>query len=588
MFKIIDARTLDFQGLKKWFPDQASGSGFSVNLKLYEGDHWQDGEMWSGEMPVDDENPKVKREAKTRLEKSHTSQNVVREIADRHRSGVVGLDPIMRYAPAVGSEQTTEGNTPGADAGDSEADKAALEANRAVSRWAERQGLRTKLQEVVKYLLLGDVEAGLRMWLPPVKMARAAGLSADQIEALGTNADRVGAIPIPTGLDLASALDLIHLDVVAPGQGGLYTDTLTQDQFGVFFYEAAGVQYAEVSYLDVALTPDGDRDPGAPTQTFIGTVRQDGARTDSAGFDLGGALTIKTVRRGGGAMITPQVRQLQSLLNKALTGMNLNLDWAGFLERIFLNAQEPAKEIPDPERPGETTVQPRPYKVGHGTAMFLAGHEIEDEDGNVKGVTNPSVVIREPSEPSVYVKTADAARYAMLHEANQLHALIAGDAAPSGESRIQALADYIISLLLTSPAVNELGLWLVETVLRFAYSLMGEAAPESEGDDRLRAGFSVRIDPGPMSPEMVKAVIERVKAGLMSRPTALAMFGERDIDGELALIEQQATLDRVKVRAEVVKALTDAGMSLPSALKEAGYSDDEIADMIAVGIPPEQ
>ena len=597
VFKIIDPRALQFSDVRQWIPalDAEDKTGGGMNLKLYKGDHWQDGAMWSGEMPEDTDDPKVKREAKKRLEKSHTSQNVVREVTDRHKAGVAGLDPITRYAPQGGAEQTTEGNTPGADQGDTEADKAALAANRAVSRWLERQNIRGLLQKVIEYLLLmDDAEAGLRLWLPPVKLARAAGLTNEQIGALGTDADTVGAIPLPEGLTLTEARDLMHLDVVAPGDGGVYTDPLTQDRFGVYFYEADGQQYAEISYLAKPTNADGTTQTTGDTSTYIGTVRHDGARTDSVPFDLQGALTIKTVKRTGGAMITPQIRQLQALLNKALTGMNLNLDWAGFLERIFLNGQMPAEEVDDPQKPGETKLKPKKYKAGHGTAVFIAGHEIEDEEGNVTGVTQPQVVIREPGKPDVYVDTAEAARYAILNEVNQLHALISGDAAPSGESRIQALADYIISLLLTAPAVNELGLWLVETVLLFAYALMGEAAPLQTGEEAedaeaaLRASFSVRIDPGPISPDMIRAVIERVKAGLLSRPTALAILGERDVDGELGLIEQQATLDRVAKRAETVKAFTDAGMSLPAALKEAGYSDDEIADMIAVETNPPQ
>lgn len=580
MFKLIKPADLTFATVKAWI--KQSPEAFNQTLKLHAGEHWQDGLMWSGELPEEEGAPRVRDQAKKRLKKSHTSQNVVKELTERHVAGLVGLDPLTRYAPVKGSVQTTEGETAGNRTEDSEADKAALEANRGVSAWLGRQAFKHKLQQVARLINLGDVEAGLRLWIPPVKLARVAGLTDEQIEGLGSEGSE--GIPLPEGLTLIEALDLIHLDVVVPGKGTVFTDVATQDRFGAYVFAAEGGEFVEASYLS--------NDEANKGQTVITTFTTDGRRMDSTAFDLQGNLTMLTVAREGGPLVTPQVVEQQALLNKALTGLNLNLDWAGFLERIFLNAQNPTEEVPDPERPGETKTVSKPYRVGHGTAMFLSGHEIEDAEGNLKGVTNPSVVIREPSDPAVYVKTADAARRAALHETNQLHAEISGDAAPSGESRIQALADFIISLLMSAPAINSLGLWAIETVLLLAYALMNEAAPLQTGEETddaeqaLRATFKVRIDPGPLSPDMMRAVMDRVKAGLLSRPTAIAIMGIHDVDTELGLIEQQATLDRMQMRANVVKALTDAGLSLEHALGEAGYTPEEVAKLIGVETNP--
>ncbi len=69
--------------------------------------------------------------------------------------------------------------------------------------------------------------------------------------------------------------------------------------------------------------------------------------------------------------------------------------------------------------------------------------------------------------------TADAAYRAILEEAQQIHAAIAGDATASGTSRVQARADYAHSLLITKGEIDSLIRWLLETALDLGAIIIG-------------------------------------------------------------------------------------------------------------------
>jgi hypothetical protein len=233
------------------------------------------------------------------------------------------------------------------------------------------------------------------------------------------------------------------------------------------------------------------------------------------------------------------VLSLQKLLNLALTMLARNVVLGGFLERVLINAQLPGEFRTDPHT-GKQVFVPHPLDFGAGSVNALVGVEIRDEGtGELKGYANPDVVYRDPVPVATFADTRDIAYWAILEECQQAHALLSGQAAPSGESRRQALADFLSSLKLTAPQVERAVRWLLETALHLGAHFAGQGGRYLG----LRVVASCRLDTGPLSADEAKQVIDLVDARLLSRETGMARVGVDDSDAEAQRIqaEQEAS-----------------------------------------------
>ena len=522
---VSSGQTVGKQGLSS---DAAYyANAYQVSRAFYDGDHWQNGQGWAGQFPLRDGTSDVDPDAFQRMAQAFTSENVIATCADRHTAAVVGRSPSRRlYTDGV----------------DDAANDPLAARNAVLEGWGERRNVLAILQDYVLGLLLAG-QSSVRLWMPPAVAARAAGVNLAELTP--------GQPIVLPAMSYEDALALLRPAYVEPGEGGVYEDPETGDRYSGIAYQAAdGSGRGEVAYLDeqgrtvVVVLTETDRYPQAPV-------------------DLGGALPVYTRRRR--PLITEQVRQQQRMLNKAYTMANTNLDWSAFVERIFLNGKPPtSKDAAGNDVPV--------YKPGPATASFISGQVFIDQDGNEK-LSTPQVVFREPGKPEVFQATVALALLAILREVYQVHAMLSGDAAPSGESRIQAKAEFIVSLLLTKPAVDGAGRHLFETADRWACALAGEPV-----QDGARHTFRTRIDPGPMSPEEIRAIVEKVREKLMSHRAALAELRAEDVEAELAAIEADA-LGTPEARAKATKAFVDAGLSLYNALLAAGYDEEEATNL---------
>ena len=171
-------------------------------------------------------------------------------------------------------------------------------------------------------------------------------------------------------------------------------------------------------------------------------------------------------------VITEQVRSLEDQYNMALTMMGRNTVQARFLERIILNGQLPSRTESDTETVQMVRVDEE-FKTGAGTTNFIAGIEYTDPAGNIH-VSNPSVVYRDPVSPETFERSSALLYAAMLGEAKQTHAVLSGDAAASGESRIQARSDFRKSVLPSAREIETAVTWLLQTVLKLAAVISGQ------------------------------------------------------------------------------------------------------------------
>lgn len=455
----------------------------AVNMAFRAGNHWQGGDGWIGPMlPIGDANFLAML---SEIQRAFVSKNAIGEGVGRHVGGVVGREMeiglTVRRALKKGKKPTAK-------------EQALIdEAEALLTEWWDERGCHELIQRAVATLCCAG-RAGLRLFVP--------------------DGERVnGEVPLA---DLRTSLFRIYPQHPTPDQLVVDTDGATMKPYGVYVYVEDNKTYAEVVYHD-------------GTQTVIRITASGDGADDGAMFDLGGLLTLHEMRRE--AIITEQVRQNQKLLNLAKTMLGRNVVQGGFLERFILNGERPGEEIEDPTT-GQKTFKPAKMRLGAGTTNWINGVVTIDEDGNER-VATPSVVFRDPVPITTFEGTERNAYRSVLEELHQLHALISGDATPSGEARRQAMADFIVDLFLSKSVVDRAGRWLIETVLALAAIFSGQPGRYAS----LRATFKCRLNPGPLSADEMRLIIELVRARLMSRETAMHRVDVEDVDEELARIE---------------------------------------------------
>lgn len=480
---------------------------------FYAGEHWRNGDGWIGQKPpVSDPAYAAFLAA---VAEGFVSENVTREVVERHVNGVLGREASWGLVPARPLAHDEQPNAQEQTLID--------EAEAALTAWWDRRKPLLTLQEALTTVLLAR-RAVLRLLVPSGRRDAQGRLSA---------------------ADLAAALDLLYLDAPDPASAAVVTDPDTRAEAGIFAYrreaddpaapwrKGEGGDFAEITYLS---------DDGTTVLRVLGA--QGVVAETVPPLALGGRLLMHELARE--PLITPQVRQLQKALNLDLTQLMRNVNLAGSLERIFLNAQRPGQWVDSQGQPwvegvsgGEKVFKPEPLPVGAGVSAFLMGPKLYNEAGELTGYANPSVSYRDPVAVGTFTDTRQTARLAILDQVGQLHAEIAGDATASGESRKQARAEFATTLARTKTRLDDAGRWLIETALAWAAAISGQ--PDRYA--ALRCEFAAQVDPGPLTADERNEIIKEYEAGLLSRETAIARLGGDDPDAEIARInaEQQAS-----------------------------------------------
>jgi hypothetical protein len=470
---------------------------------FFAGDHWRAGAGWIGPQPAPSDTATW-----AAIARGFVSTNKAREIVQRHAGAVIGKEPAWAFTVA---RPLQEGEEPTSD------EQARIEeAGAAITVLWDVRGLLGALQEATQTLLYGG-RACLRLYVP---------------RGLLTHGR------IPEG-DLAASFGRIYLDTPLPEQATVATDPNTQQQAGIYSYRdvnddgVATGDRVELVYVD---------DQGQTIITILGATEPQ--RADP--LDLGGRLTIYAMEAT--PLITPSIIQHQKLLNLSKTMMGRNVVLGGLIARILFNAQIPES--------GELS-------WGGGTTNVFVGTPSIDSQGNVTGYATPGYQREEPVPPDAFVRTSLDAYTSILEEAHQLHALIAGDATASGESRKQARADFEASLRSTITQVERAGRWLLETALAMAAAFSGQPGRYAD----LRASLSCRVDLGPVSTEEQAQTRENVAAGLLSEETAMGRIGVDDPAAE----KMRVALDRAAAieRARAIQVVT------PNAMQPANEGDED-------------
>jgi hypothetical protein len=482
--------------------------GMQANRHYYDGDHWQAGAGWIGPMPT--EASAEAGQIIAQIQRGFVSKNAIRETVLRHLAGVIGHEPrwslSVRRALADGEEPTAEEQ------------ELIQEAEALLKAWWDWRGVHQIISKAVVNLLLSG-RAPLRLFVPDANRD-----------------DETGGVP-PT--PLPDAVWYVWCEALSPAQATVFTDTSTMADGGVYQYtpvDLAGVQQSQVTELTYL-----DEDGATVLRVLQGSTEAD------TRLPLDGGLLLYEMTSE--ALIGEQVRQQQKLLNLARTMLARNVVVGGFLERVFLNAQMPGTWSRD-DSTGQETFTAEDMVIGPGTTNYVQGVPVF-KDGQVTGYTTPNVAYRDPVPVTTFEETSRSAYRGILEETRQLHALLSGDAAPSGESRRQALFDFVLSLQDTATEIEEALRWLLETTLNFAATFAGEPARFTG----LRVSATCQIDAGPISEADMRALVDVVGARLMSRRTAMARLGIDDPDAEQQQIEQEQEQEREQARMSLGEAM---------------------------------
>lgn len=506
---------LTWRDIKKRL-DALASEATRRNRLFLDSDHWQAGAGWSGphfalDMLATD---KVTQAAHHRalgvIQRLFVSQNVMSEGVQRHTNGVIGRAPAIPMAPREGQPD--------------EATQTLIDqSNAALSAWWQRREVTDKLREALSELLADDrpghkSRVVLRLIVP---------------EGLVVEDDEGNRI-VPRAESLEEALGHLWLDVAKPETALVWRDQKTRQPVGAYFHEDAetNARWVELSYR-------AETKSDAATVLRIIPVRKGrGEEMPASHYEylMGGHLMHYEISRP--RLLTEQVRQQQRALNQALTMLNHSSSQA-MREVLFFGSAPPGEwKWGEGEEEGKLKFVPGTMSTGPGMRNFLAPYLMVGEDGqSVRAVGGASsAVVVDPVDPTYSIRTADAFRAALLAELDQLHVQITGDATASGRSRIQALADYVLSLYDTKSALDGALRWICEAALGLAAQFMGKPGAYAG----LRSQAECRLDFGPIEPETMRLVIELVNAKMLSRKNGMGRIGVDDPQAETEQIRAEA------------------------------------------------
>lgn len=506
-----------------------------VNVKFFDGDHWQDGAGWLGPMPMGAAIAGQELVA-AEIEKAFTSKNVVAEVVNRHMRGVIGREPGWAVVLDLPDK--------GPDYEPTDADNALVdEAEALLLKWWNERKAQGVFQVAVTTLLLTK-RSHLRLFVPP-------GL----LEASDGGATVVNAV------DEEDALRYIHLGHPDPKTATVYTDPKTGWKVSVVLLEQDGQKVAEVSF----------QDPVDATLTTLRILSDTGAK-EYPGLQLKGQPLLFEMSRP--LLVTKQAQAAQRALNLALSMLPRNVVTGGFLERVILNGMMPGEWVEQAD--GTRKFKPDPMLFGAGVVNWIQGIDLgEDEKSGAKTLTEPTIQWRDPVPVDSPISAKNEHYKDMLDEVDQAHVLLNSQAESSGRSREQARADYESSLERTRVEVEAAGRWLLTSVLALA-ELFGSTP--GKYTNNVRVDFVAHLDAGPISVEERAQNVTEMEAGLLSKPTAMSRNGVDDPDAEMGAMagQEDAELGLRERQFTVMEIGTRAGMTVEQAGKLAGLTEEDL------------
>lgn len=548
-------------------------------LKAYNGDFWQDG---AGSLlpPASGVEQSV---LNTLFEKRFVFRNVIQEVVGRVAGAFFGRAPNWRFR--VGGEDVQ----PKKDAASSEEAEAVedsrtdLEAiDKALSEFWTKQNVAGILNQAFESRLVFG-RGGIRVFIPTrFKQANIVQDEEADPESVGAEAASQDFVKFNS---IEEAIKAMRVEFIPPEQGKLLDDG--GELFSIVRYSVRDdwetqkdIKVIEFSFVD---NSDG---------TMIGTIKENESldiRAAATGapipnlssvFDLAAFTTFNQFK--GKPYITHALYKNNQLLNLALTCAGFSLVDNGFGEMVLTNVALQTRKIPNPDGDGDIDV-PVSLRRGGGVVNNFVGLTEMDPTTGQERVGTPGVTFKEPTPLQAFKDGEELAYVSCLKEVGQLYALISGDATASGESRIQALADFLLRIMPYKTEVDEMGTWLLTVVLRWA----AELALLTVGDTFVV--YDSRVHIATLSTEEKNTVMTMRQKGSISRETERVLLGiddpaleaDRIKDEQGAPMEEQTTED-LSEKLDVALKMLSINLPMSFIQKYIGLTEEQIAELAQI------
>lgn len=479
----VEGATIKFEDIEKKF-SVIPVKELDVTKAFLAGDHWQGGDGWIGWKP---ELKTGSSEKDWRLiEEGFTPKNVIKGMTKRLRGAVLGKEPDWEIVPAdreerVASAEPTELTSE---------EKQWKDIDEILTLWwAEKDAHKAMKDFIENYAAYG--KASIQIYIPK--------------GYLKAGADGKRSLNVTDAKDLAQVLSRIYvhvpesksvLNVKDPDYGEDYVILRLAKK------EASDEDKFQIEYLD----ENGRTKLRHVTQSKTSSATV----SEEIDVDLGGNLMTCVKGNFDDAMISLPVKAQQRQLNHAKTMEGYALANINFPETTFINADLPIDEGVGPD--GKAVKTLRPLWRGVGVFLDLVGLPIQKADGS-EGLTTPEVIYKQPADPEKFAKVAENNTRDMHQEAGMVYILLSSSPYPSGESRIESMTDYLILLVDYKTLADNVGHWLLTTVLRLAFNFTGE----TDKNDKFKVIFSTKPTIGRVSTEDKKIMLQEVQARLRSK-----------------------------------------------------------------------
>lgn len=528
--------------------------GYEQNAAFVEdGDHWQDGKGWIG--PDGGKEGEVRNQVLKRVKEQFTPVDAIKECLDRSVDALLKTEANVDFVPM---QEVPEGQ-------EEEAKAEADEMRSTLAEWWNAVGLWDLARQATKRSRWAS-RGSLRLWVPPGKLVE--GKKGEDGKAPKT---------LPTGLEFSKALEVLHLTAPTPDTCHVYRHPDTQQDVAIFLFHTGQEQRAEIWWKE-----------GGNVLFRVLTGQEQTAGESGSVLGLG---QLPIAEMTADVLVTDAVRRQQRRLNFAESSLVRVMETAGFPERYTLNAEPHGLWLEDPpmDNPGapqrrvggkDYYFHPQPMTLGAAITTQLIGVKTRsDVDGREVRAT-PSVIFRDPTDPEYAIKAAKHARSSILESCRQGHIAIAGEATASGWSREQARADFEDDLDNVKTPLEAMLRNIIECAISWAESMSAQGLGRKGFLDRFRVTVTLHVDPGPIDPEAVGRNNESVKAGTLSKESAMARAGIEDVEAEVERVESQpeSVIGLRKQQFEAIESLmaTSPGFTLERAAKASGIDDEEL------------
>ena len=377
-----------------------------------------------------------------------------------------------------------------------------------------------------------ELQLAIQEWIENVKLRKVIATGAEAvlwakrgILRLYIPADLLEGGAVPQG-DLATILSLIRIEAVHPKQAAVITPQGSSKSLGIYTYTAGEDEdAAELTYLSEAGS----------------TVIRNTYTGERVEMELNGRLTMHQMERS--LLVTDSLRRLQKKVNHAATAENSNLGLAGWVARLFLNAQMPGDYKRDAEGNEILDASGQPivctgacHLWTRNNCVCIRASSTDDGRWEQSILQKSTIHSRAAGDDRCFCEnkrgqqTGDAVSSAT---GTRLSSLLKQQA--SGESRLQARGDYENSLLKTAAPVEEAFVWAVETAVSMAAFLAGEQNPFEES----RVTAQAHLDLGVITPKEKETAKSLYEAKIISHQTALKWCGIDNPDAEIQQVQEE-------------------------------------------------